>query len=240
MFPRGCPTNGAETPLRGREEEEGTRLQRKGRGGAGRENPDLRQDPERCRCGQGHRALLATGHPPTVSSPSHAGLGTGLSSLLELAGCLSAAQRARRGVTRGHRRWGGSRRDPTAPRWGGRGDPRSPGHLGILAVMLITGEIVLQPRAQPLGSPSGCFLLEKGVLGRVAAPRGTGPEGDPPQGVAAGALRAFLRQIGLSPSSRALAPGEPAPPSLGSAGSRSPRARGLRKLPRCAGTGSWG
>lgn len=78
----------------------------------------------------------------------------------------------------------------------------------------ITCKIILQSRAQPLGSPSGCFLLEKGVSGRVAAPRGTGPEGDPPQGVAAGALRAFLRQIGLSPSSRALAPGEPAPPRL--------------------------
>lgn len=148
----------------------------KGRGKAGRENSDLRQDPEQCRCGQEHHALLSTGDPPSSPSPSHASPGTRLSSLLELVGRLSVAQQARRCVTGGHCQHGGSRTDPTALCGGGRGDLRSPGHLGILAIRLITDETVLQTHAQPLASPSECFVLGKGVLGEVAAPRGTHPK----------------------------------------------------------------
>lgn len=141
-----------------------------GQGGAGRENPDLCQDRGQCRRGQGHRMLLSTGDPPPTSpSPSHASPGTRLSSLLVLVGCLSAAQRC---TTGGHRQ---RRASPTARYGGGRGDLCSCGHRGDLAVTLIADKIVLQIHAQPLASPSGCLVQGKGVLGEVAAPRGTHP-----------------------------------------------------------------
>lgn len=107
--------------------------------------------------------------PPTSPSPSHASPGTRLSSLLVLVGRLSAAQRC---TTGGHRQ---RRASPTARYGGGRGDLCFCGHRGDLAVTLIADKIVLQIHAQPLASPSGCLVQGKGVLGEVAAPRGTHP-----------------------------------------------------------------
>lgn len=95
---------------------------------------------------------------------------------------------------------------PTALHGGGRGDLRSPGHLGILAIILIADKIVLQNHAQPLASPGGCFVLGKGVFGR-----GGSPKRDPPQGTVARFLREALGRVQLSLSPRPLAPGEPAP-----------------------------
>lgn len=64
---------------------------------------------------------------------------------------------------------------PTALYGGGRGDLCSRGHRGDLAITLTADEIVLQIHAQTPASPSGCFVQGKGVLGKVAAPRGTHP-----------------------------------------------------------------
>lgn len=65
-------------------------------------------------------------------------------------------------------------------------------------------------------------LSQEKPQGRVAAPGGTHPKEDAPQGVVAGALRGSLGQVQLCPSSWALTPCEPA----------SPRSAALAPAPR--------
>lgn len=189
-----------------------------GQGGAGRENPDLCQDRGQCRRGQGHHMLLSTGDPPTSPSPSHASPGTRLSSLLVLVGRLSAAQRSRRCTTGEHRQ---RRASPTALYGGGRGDPCSCSHHGDPAIMLIADKIVLQIHAQPLASLSGCFVQGKGVLGKVAAPRGTHPRRTHPKVLWPNPFGDLSARPGY-PLPTAPGPRRTRSPSLGTIRSRSP------------------